>query len=128
MKKEIVLKSLNIDPVIYFSGTDEEIEQAERKEEKQSKIIENIIFSSDFQQLTYKTASGAIRSLHRSTRPGVMFQLSYIDPDGVPAMHENFIQTRIIYGVGAIQTKRDLIKHFVNQTLKKSLYLELITY
>ena len=127
MKRTIKLKAIGIDPTIWFFGTDEEIEQAEKAEARQAAKLEEIIFSPGFQQLTYTTKDGSIRSLHRSTRPGVMFQLSYIDPDGIPAMHENFIQTQIIYGVGAIQTKRDLIKHFVNQTLKKSLYLELIT-
>lgn len=127
MKTTIILNTLDIDQAIYFLGSDEEIAKAEEKEARQAEKLEKIIFSSDFQQLTYKTAAGAIRSLHRSTRPGVMFQLSYIDPDGVPAMHENFIQTRTIYGVGKIQTKKDLIRHFINQTFRKSLQCELIT-
>lgn len=127
MKKTIKLKSMDIDPAIYFTGSDKEIEEAEKAEARQAAKLERIIFSDCFQQLTYTNHAGAIRSLHRSTRPGVMFQLSYIDPDGVPAMHENFIQTRTIYGVGKIQSKRDLIKHFVNQTLKKSLQCELVT-
>ena len=127
MKRTIKLKAMDINPAIWFTGTDEEIEQAERKEARQAAKLEKIIFSPDFQQLTYTTTTGAIRSLHRSTRPGVMFQLSYIDPDGVPAMHENFIQTMTIYGVGKIQDKRDLIRHFVNKTFRNSLQLELIT-
>ena len=127
MKRTIKLKAIGIDPCIWFFGTDEEIAKAEKKEARQAARIEKIISRPDFQQLTYTTAAGAIRSLHRSTRQGVMFQLSYIDPDGVPAMHENFIQTRTIYGVGAIHSRKDLIQHFINQTLKKSITCELIT-
>lgn len=127
MKRTIKLKSMDIDPKIYFFGTDEEIAKAEQTEARQAARIERIISRPDFQQLTYTTATGAIRSLHRSTRPGVMYQLSYIDSDGVPAMHENFIQTCTIYGVGAIHSRKDLIQHFINQTLKKSITCELIT-
>lgn len=123
---KILLQSLDIDPTLYFTGSDEEILEAEKKEARRAAEIENLIFSGNFRQLTYTTETGQIRSLHRSTRPGVMFQLSYIDPDGVPVMHENFIQTRTIYGVGKIQNKRDLIMHFLNQTFKKPLQLELI--
>lgn len=124
---KIFLQSLDIDPTIYFLGSDEEIAEAEAKEARRAAEIEKVIFSGDFQQLTYTTEAGQIRSLHRSTRPGVKFQLSYIDPVGNPVMHENFIQTRTIYGVGAIHTKSDLIRHFVSQTFRKSLQIELTT-
>lgn len=125
---KILFQSLDIDPVIYFTGSDEEIAEAEKKEARQAARIEKIISRPDFQQLTYTTAAGAIRSLHRSTRQGVKYQLSYIDPDGIPAMHENYISTGADpETVGAIHTGKDLVKHFINQTFKKPLQLELIT-
>lgn len=124
---KILFQSLDIDPALYFTGSNKEIEEAEKKEARQAAKLERIIFSDCFQQLTYTNHAGQIRSLHRSTRPGIMFQLSYIDSDGVPAMHENFIQTCTIYGVGAIHSRKDLIQHFINQTLKKSITCELIT-
>ena len=125
---KILFQSLDIDPTIYFTGSNKEIEEAEKKEARQAARIEKIISRPDFQQLTYTTAAGAIRSLHRSTRPGVMFQLSYIDPDGVPAMHENYISEGADpEKVGQIHTKKELIKHFVNQTFRKSITCELIT-
>ena len=123
---KILLQSLDIDPALYFTGSNKEIEEAEKKEARQAAIIEKLIFSEDIQQVTYTTEAGQIRSLHRSTRDGVKYQLSYIDPDGIPARHENYInQGADPENVGTIHTKADLIRHYISQTLRKP--LELIT-
>lgn len=115
---KILLQSLDIDPALYFTGSDKEIEEAEKKEARQAAIIERLIFSGTFRQLTYTTAAGQIRSLHRSTREGVKYQLSYINPGEIPARHENYINQGPDPGnVGAIHTKADLIRHYVSQTL-----------
>ena len=126
MKRTIKLKAIGIDPCIWFFGTDEEIAKAEKAEARQAARIEKIISRSDFQQLTYKTSIGSIRSLHKSTRPQAEYQLSYIDYDGVPARHELYISTGEPQ-TEAIHTKSDLLQHFIRETLRKPLQLELIT-
>ena len=92
-EQQITLEALNIDPKIYFLGTDEEQEKAEAKETARAAELEKIIFSEGFRAMEYINEYGQRRILHHSTRPGILFQMSYIGPDGVAAMHENYIQT-----------------------------------
>lgn len=125
-RKNVLLKSLNINPVLFFLGTDEEIKEAEEKEARRAAEIEKIIFSPDFIAARYYTEKGATRILHHSTRPGVGFQLSYIDSDGIPAMHENFIKTSPDHVQENIQDKNHLLKHFVDITLTENLNLEIV--
>lgn len=124
MKHHITLKSLDINPNIYFFGTNEAIEAAERKEQVQADIIKNIISAPDFIALEYRTKSGARRILHRSTRCGVLWQLSYIAADGVPTMHENYIS------IGRTEehthTAAELYRHFVNLTLNTAQELTIL--
>lgn len=127
MIKNIILKSLDVDPVIYFTGTESEITEAETKEARRASEIENLIFSGNFKQLTYITETGQIHSLHRSTRAGVLLQLSFIDVNGIPAMHENYIKTAPETVNEFIHTKKDLLQHYVRKSLYKTLQLELIT-
>lgn len=123
---KILLQSLDIDLVIYFTGSDEEILEAEKKEARRAAEIESLIFSGTFRQLTYTTETGQIHTLHHSTRPGVMLQLSFIDRNGVPVMHENYIKTAPETVNEFIHTKRDLLQHYVRKSLYKTLHLELI--
>ena len=122
---KIVLNSLDIAPELYFLGTDQEIEQAERKEQERRDEIANIIFSPDFQYCYYMTDGGQAHVLHHSTRQGVKYQLSFIGADGVPTMHESYIKTGVTASHEAIHTKAELLQHFVNRTLNKDIILNI---
>lgn len=120
---KITLKSLNIDPCIYFLGTDAEIEEAERKERMQAEKIESIIFSDNFQGLSCWNTLGQELILTYSIRQGVLFQLTYIDRDGVPVMHENYIKTSKNHVNECIEPRENLIKKLVNMTLEHEIIL-----
>lgn len=111
MKK--ILKALNIDDCIAFFGNDEEIEKAENLESDRMSEIEKIIFDPTFKAMEYTNSWNQRRILHHSTRQGVLFQLSYIDADGVAAMHENYIQTSDRHIDECIHDKRELLRHFM---------------
>lgn len=114
--KKYHFNALNIEPALFFRGTPEEIDRAENAEEAAAEALKAIIYAPGFKALEIRKQypRGTAREiLHHSTRPGVLFQLSYIDPDGVPAMHENFIQTAPDAVPEAIHEERDLLAHFV---------------
>lgn len=116
MREEITtLAPLNISNTVYFLGTEAEQEEAEAKETARAAELAAIITAPDFIALEYISSYGQRRILHRSTRHGVMWQLSYIDPDGVPAMHENYINTGgDPYEVGHIESENQLYRHFIH--------------
>ena len=121
---EITLKSLDINPVIFFRGTDAEITAAEAAEDERRAQLEEIIFSDSFAALEYLTEYGQRRILHHSTRPEYAFQLSYIDPDGIPAMHESFVSTT---GEDTRDnSKAALLRHFINLTLAHDLKIKVV--
>lgn len=109
--------ALHIDYTVFFLGTEAEQETAEAKEAERAAELEKIIFSADFIALEYTTRRGQRRILHHSTRNGVQFQLSFIDPDGVPAMHESF----------KAADNEKLLRHFVNAGNNNKLSLRIIT-
>ena len=123
----ITFENLNIEPTVYFLGTDEEIEEAERKEAQRAEDIKRVVLSPDFIALEYYTEKGARRILHHSTRKGVLFQLSYIDADGIPSMHENYIRTEKDAVNQSIGSLDDLTRHFINQTLRKNITTHILT-
>ena len=127
MTKKIILKSLDIDPTLAFFGSDAEIAEMERKENKRAEKIRKIIFSPDFAGMSYKTAYGQERILTHSIRQGVLFQLSYIDSDGIPSMHENFIKTAEKTVDEAIESEENLLRHYVNAGLSEDIELEILT-
>ena len=119
--------AMNISELLPFHGTDDEIKAAEIMERQRESDIEKIIFQPGFIAMAYTTESGQTRILHRSTRPGVMFQLSYIDADGIPAMHENYIETTPDHVDEAIHDKPELLKHYRQYSNRHDLSLEIIT-
>ena len=124
----ITFENLNIDPCYAFICTDEEIEATERKEASRAAELEKLFFSPSFVAAEYTQKSGAREILHHSTRNGVYFQLSYIAPDGVPTMHENFIRIEHKNHVNqAIDTKDDLLRHFVSLNLDESITFKVLT-
>lgn len=128
MKKRRTLAPLNISNTVFFNGTLEEIQEAERKETTRAEELEKIITAPDFIALEYTSYNGQRRILHRSTREGVKYQLSYIDPDGVPAMHENYIsEGGDPYEVGHIGSERELYRHFIHASNTEPLQLTILT-
>lgn len=131
MKTTITFPAQNISRTVAFDGTDAEIEAAEKIEKESAEKILSIINAPDFIALEYRIPydnGDARRILHRSTRPGVKWQLSYIDPDGIPAMHENYGNLGADpYEVGTIETEERLARHFVHRFLfEKSLTIEIL--
>ena len=125
-EKTITFKSLNINPCYAFIFSDEEIEQAERKESERAAEIERVFFAPGFIAAEYRHESGAREILHHSTRNGVFFQLSYIAADGVPTIHENYIKVDHPNPVKqAIEGKADLLRHFIR--LDEDITLKVLT-
>ena len=127
--KYITLQPANINYLCYFLGTEEEQTEADRRKEARAEELKRVIFAPGFIACEYFNEYGQRRILHHSTRAGVIFQLSYIDADGIPAMHENFINdgTGNPGKVGAIHDARELIRHFTNQSNEKPLTLHILT-
>lgn len=120
--------ALHIDYTVFFLGTEAQQEENEAKEAARAAELAKIIFSGDFIAAEYITERGQRRILHHSTRPGVVYQLSYIDPDGVPAMHENFISAGgDPYKVGSIGSREKLLSHFVHAGNDTDLHLRIVT-
>lgn len=74
---------------IFFLGTDEEIEAAEKQDITAKAYVANIIHSKDFAGLMFKDSVGIDRLLTRSTRKEWDWQLSE-SRDGEPIGHENY--------------------------------------
>lgn len=130
MKENIkTFEPLKIDFNIYFLGTEEEQEEADAKQASRAAELETIIFSPDFIAAEYVNTWNQRRILHHSTRDGVIYQLSFIDPDGVPAMHENYINdgTGNPDEVGKIHNKSELIQHFINNSNNNPLTLHILS-
>ncbi len=125
---KIILEPANIDYLCYFFGTKEEQAAADARKAARAAELERILFAANFIAAEYINSYGQKRILHKSTRPGVVYQLSYIDPDGVPAMHENYINNNgNPEEVGHIGTAADLITHYTNASNEKPLILRVLT-
>lgn len=121
------LDPLHISNTVFFLGTEAEQAEAEAKEAARAAELHEIITAPEFIALEYISYNGQRRILHRSTRDGVKYQLSYIDPDGVPAMHENYISLGgNPYTVGHIGSERDLYRHFIHQSNEDPLVLRIL--
>ena len=124
----IIFPSLDIAPDLFFLGSDEAIEAAEAKEAERAAELEKVFFAPDFIAAEYITEHGAREILHHSTRAGIYFQLSYIAADGIPTMHENYINTGgDPQKVGAIETAAELLRHFTNHNSENPLLLHILT-
>lgn len=112
IEKTVFLPSLGIDPALFFTGSEEEVDSFLEKEKCRQCELAKIFFAPGFRAAEVVKYNGAREILHYSTRPGVLFQLSYIAPDSIPVMHENYISTGGAGNVGAIHDKNDLLSHF----------------
>ena len=113
----IIFDSLKINYNLFFIGSDEEINEAERKEEARAEELKKIFFARDFCAAEYTEANGSRHILHHSTRPGFLYQLSYIAPDGIPTSHENIKADNI----------KELLQHFIYFNSRHDLHLHIIT-
>lgn len=125
----ITLQPANINYLCYFLGTEEEQQEADERKKARTEELKRVIFAPGFIACEYYNEYKQRRILHRSTRPGVIYQLSFIDPDGVPAMHENYINdgTGNPQEVGRIGTESELIQHFIHQSNESPLTLHILT-
>ena len=113
----IIFNNLKIDYNIYFFGTEEEQKAAEQKERERAEELKKIFFAPNFCAAEYIEKNGSRHILHHSTRPGVLYQLSYIAPDGIPTSHQNIKE----------DNTKELINHFIFYNCRHSLKLHIIT-
>ncbi len=123
----VCFSSLDVDHLIFFHGTDDEIEAAEKKENARAEELSRLIEGDDFVAFEYVDDNGSRQILHPSTREGVKWQLSYIASDGIPSMHENYGRTDEKEHDYAIHPVRELLRHFVNMNLRHPLNLTVMT-
>ncbi len=112
IERTMVFPALSFKPTVFFLGTDAEIEAVQNEENVRKKKIKDVVFEKNFSALEYTNSWGQRRILHKSPRKGVTFQMSYIDPDGVPAMHENYIKNNAECVDEKIYEEDDLLEHF----------------
>ena len=121
-QREQVYKSLNIDPTVYFTGTMEQIEAAEKAEDARAEEFRKLINDNKFMALEFVKPDGRSEILHASTRPGIKWQLSYIGSDGVPSVHENYgLLIPGKAGGQAVHTEEELYRHLVAENLRSDL-------
>lgn len=90
-EKQITLEALNIDPLLFFHGSEAEQEEAEAKEAARVEELKKIIFAPDFCALSY-TADQLYYVFTRSTHPGAFWSLSVFYNDNALShseYHEN---------------------------------------
>ena len=114
-------ESLDVAPDVYFRGTEEQIAEAQAKEDQRKQEFRDIINNETFMALEYTLPDGRKQILHRSARDGVGFQLSYIGSDGIPTMHENYIRTGNTSVNEAVHSEEELLNHLVRENLRKPL-------
>ena len=113
----IIFDNLKIDYNIFFLGTEEEQNEAIQKETERAEELKKIFFARNFCAAEYTEKNGSRHILHHSTRNGVLYQLSYIAPDGIPTSHQNIKEDNI----------KDLLNHFIYYNSRHALKLHIIT-
>lgn len=119
--QEKTFPSLDIDRAIAFTGTDEQIAEAEQKEAERSGELERIITDDSFMAMEYTKPDGRKEILHISSRPGVAYQLTYIGSDGIPSMHESYGTAGENTTGEGIHSMDELYSHFIRENLDSDL-------
>lgn len=93
MKAYQHIEALHITPEVIFCGTDEEIQEAEKKEAKAIELFKSIIEAPSFlaMRINPRSAGDVERIIHHSTRPGFTYQMS-ISYKSEPLSHMNYGQ------------------------------------
>ena len=124
---EKTYESLNVSPDVYFRGTMEQINAAETAEAARAEEFRKLIDTNEFMALEFMKPDGRREILHRSSRPGVRYQLSYIGSDGEPTMHESYGR---IEGENAggetVHRMEELYDHFVRENLRSDLNISVM--
>lgn len=120
-EKQITLSSLNIDPAIFFLGSEAEQEEAERKEEERENELKKIIFAADFCALAYYTG-GLYKVFTRSTHPGAFWSLSVFYNDNALS-HSTYTEA----GQNQSERHKTIFSEIKNETLQNALTLDILT-
>ena len=124
---EKTYESLNVSPDVYFRGTMDQINAAEAAEAARAEELRKLIDTNEFMALEFMKPDGRREILHRSSRPGVRYQLSYIGSDGEPTMHESYGR---IEGENAgnesVHSMEELYDHFVRENLRSDLNISVM--
>lgn len=121
-ESEKIYESLNIGPEIYFKGTMEQIDAADKAEEERAAEFKKLIDNNEFMALEFIKPYGAREVLHKSIRPGVKYQLSYFGNDGIANMHESYgLIDREAAGDEHVHSMEELYRHFVRENLRSDL-------
>lgn len=124
---EKTYESLNVSPDVYFRGTMDQINAAEAAEAARAEEFRKLIDTNEFMALEFMKPDGRREILHRSSRTGVRYQLSYIGSDGEPTMHESYGR---IEGENAggetVHSMEELYDHFVRENLRSDLNISVM--
>lgn len=116
-QSDVSFPSLGISRTVAFTGTDAEIADAEAKEAERASEFERLINSNDFMALEMRKPDGRSEILHRSSRPGVVYQLTYMGSDGEPTMHESYGANGENTTGQNIHSMDELYRHFIIDNL-----------
>ena len=108
---KILLPSLNISCSVFFDQQ-KKWEDAEKKMYRRKVTLEQLIFHNRFAAMSRTKSNGSFEILSLSTRPGIRYQLSYFDKNGVAIMHENYIKEESMVCDKAVHSKDELLMHF----------------
>ena len=85
-------KAKGFNPIIFFFGTEEEIQMMQNIEREKKERIKKVL-DTKFSSISFTNGWSQTVILHPSPRRNVVWQMSYIDYDGVPAKHESYLKT-----------------------------------
>lgn len=120
-EKQIELTALNIDPAIFFLGSEAEQEEAERKEEERENELKKLIFAPDFRALAY-TTGGLYKVFTRSTHPGAFWALSVFYQERALS-HSTYTEA----GQNQSERHKTIFSEIKNETLQNPLTLDILT-
>lgn len=118
-ESEKIYKSLNISPEVYFTGTMEQIDAAEKAENERAEEFKQLIQKNGLMAMEFIKKDGRREILSHSLRKGIEWQLSYFGNDGLATMHENYGRTgEKLQEEAAVHSMDELYRHFVNLNLR----------
>lgn len=116
-KKKIVFESLKIDPMIFFTGSDAEIEAAERMQEERQNEIKMLLENENFMSLSFQTFNGLWEAITPATRPGEKWQHTFFYKAN-PNYHESTTDER---------SEKEMLWSIAGKSFYKNLHITLFT-